>query len=113
MKYIDENSNIIQQGDIILRKVDSIPSDAKKTNPKNDRYVLAEGETTLHAHAITSLDGCEVFSSEDGTLYVKASKTTSVVHEEHHTQTIEPGIYKVGRVREADPFSEVIRQVRD
>ncbi len=110
---IDPKSNYQQHGDVLLSRVDAIPSKAKCVHPKGGRHILAEGETTMHHHAIADLSNCDVFSADDGTLYLSVKAPVELTHEEHKAQTIAPGNYKVGRVREADPFSEAVRQVRD
>ena len=66
---------------------------------------------TGHAHVIADED--TVFVAEDGTLYIQANAPVTVYHEEHKAITIEPGIYRVGRVQEVDPFTKEISSVRD
>ena len=40
-------------------------------------------------------------------------RAADLVHEEHATQVVEPGLYEVGRVLEYDYLEEQMRQVRD
>jgi hypothetical protein len=101
-----------QQGDVVLFAVEQLPAGLKKLDPK-DRIVLAEGELTGHAHAIHDLDNAQVYVAEDGTLFLDVRNAVVLQHEEHKPHTIQPGKYKVGRVREIDPFSEETRAVRD
>jgi hypothetical protein len=101
-----------QQGDLLLKVVDSLPVDAKPTKSVNGRYILAEGEATGHAHAVLECPAVELYERE-GTLYLKVAEETEVVHEEHHKQTVAPGVYEVGRVVEVDPFENAIRTVAD
>jgi hypothetical protein len=110
---IDPKSNYFQHGDVLGHRMDALPAGLKPVKPRGGRHILAEGETTNHAHAICDLDNCDVFAAEDGTLYMTVKSPVEITHEEHKAQTIAPGNYKIGRVREADPFSESVRQVRD
>lgn len=97
---------LIQQGDVLLTKVDGIDL----THMKRHNEILAEGEATGHAHRVR---GGGVFASDDGGLYVQSEPGCEVVHEEHGTSVLEPGIYRVGRVLEYDHFKEEAHEVRD
>ena len=102
-----------QHGDVLVFSIESLPAGLTKSKPKNGRWILAEGETTGHAHAICDLNHCDVYCGEDGTLYLSVKESVELTHEEHATQTIAPGNYRVGRVREVDPFEGEIRAVQD
>ena len=96
----------IQQGDVLIFPAE-IPSGCKEVKNK----ILREGETTGHAHRVIG-DG-EVYE-KDGTLYMRVGKDgVTVKHEEHKEQKIKEGSYRIGVVREVDPFEKVIRQVKD
>lgn len=101
-----------QHGDVLICRVDEVPSGAKKVKSEAGYLILAEGETTGHAHRITDEPGVELYEA-GGVLYLSAEKQVEVTHEEHHTQTIDPGIYEIGRVVEVDPFEDAIREVAD
>ena len=49
----------LQQGDVLLTKVakDKISKTAKRVAPVRGRLILAEGEATGHAHAVTTEEG--------------------------------------------------------
>ena len=102
---------IYQQGDVLLYSIEAIPSGATRNQIKSRRVVLAEGEATGHAHALAP-ENVEVHE-KDGVMYLRISAPTSLRHEEHHEQLVMPGLYEVGRVREVDPFTQEIREVRD
>lgn len=120
---------LYRQGDVLIRRVNALPDDdqLKLRAPEAGRLVLAHGEATGHAHAIavdpapwaeepdiTQADVAAVttlFEARDGRLYLKAQKAVDVVHEEHDTITLEPGVYEVSRQREYSP--EEIRRVAD
>lgn len=101
----------LQQGDVLLKRVDDIPKGAKKVVRKAKGFVLAEGEVTGHAHVIVEDD---IGVSElDGVMYIKTDKLVDLTHEEHGTITIEPGIWKRDIVKEFDAFDEEARNVKD
>jgi hypothetical protein len=101
---------MIVQGDVFFTKVRAIPQRARRVSRSERGYIIAEGEATGHAHIIK--DNVELYEN-DGVLFIKTSKTVEVRHEEHLPVTLNPGIWKVGIVREYDPFLEEIRIVRD
>lgn len=108
----------LQQGDVLLKKCDTIPANAKKVAMKPRGFVLAEGETTGHCHVVRD-DTVELFEA-DGVLYLKAITPTNLEHTlptgeqaDHNPVAIDAGIWQVGIVKEFDPFQEEIRNVRD
>lgn len=101
---------MIVQGDVFFKKAKKLPEGVKPIGRTARGYVLAEGEATGHAHVIE--DDIELYEKK-GVLFVKTSKDVSVHHEEHQPVTLGVGIWKVGIVREFDPFLEEYRKVRD
>jgi len=100
-----------QQGDVIIRSVDSIPAGSLRVERTLRGLVLAQGEATGHAHRIEQ-DGASLYE-KDGVLYIKVDKPVQVEHEEHEPISLSVGIYTVGHVREFDPFKEETRWIRD
>ncbi|HLF18788.1 MAG TPA: hypothetical protein VI749_07850 [Candidatus Omnitrophota bacterium] len=86
-----------RQGDLLIIRVERIPSGAR---PQNTR-ILAEGEATGHLH---ELAGGEVYEKQ-GTLFFKIGHGMEVelTHPEHQTLVFTPGTYKVVRQREYEP----------
>lgn len=105
-------SKLIQQGDVLMTAVEAVPQEAKKAEPRNGRYILADGEATGHAHAVEVTPAVEMFEHGND-LYLSASKPVTVTHEEHNAITIDPGVYKIGKVLEYDHFEEEAREVID
>lgn len=98
----------IQQGDVLIFKVDEIPQGAKRL----DHLILAEGEATGHAHRIVSGDA--VLFAAETSLYLKVtSEKALLTHEEHGEQNIERGLYRIGGVREMDYDEMEARRVQD
>lgn len=99
-----------RQGDVLIRRVDSIPADAKKMDREGGRVILAHGEVTGHAHAIAE-SGADLFETVDGKHYLRLDGPQEVRHEEHTAIQLEAGTYEVVRQREYSP--EEIRNVAD
>lgn len=57
-----------RQGDVLIERIDKIPSGLKKQKPENGRIILAHGEVTGHAHAF-SPEQCEKFIDTEGREY--------------------------------------------
>lgn len=105
-----------RQGDIFLLPVAEIPAKAKKMT--NDRLILAEGESTGHMHEImsksTTLYELSGVDTEDlPEIFAEVEKQARLVHPEHDTISIDPGIYKVIRQREDTGNFERTRYVSD
>lgn len=100
-----------EHGDVILKKIDTIPQAAKKVIVK-DQIILAEGETTGHAHRILDLVGTKLLQS-GSVMYLHLDQPKALVHEEHGKLTIEPGDYEIDRIKEYNPFEKEIRRVQD
>lgn len=106
-------NKLYQQGDVLVFAADSIPEDAKPIEDDNRGIVLAEGETTGHYHSIEELDVCEAFKDSVGTTWLDVKAPVKIKHQEHKQIKLPKGKYRVGIVREVDPFAEEIHKVRD
>jgi hypothetical protein len=99
-----------QQGDVIIEGINIVPRKAKKKN-RNGDVVVMEGEVTGHAHRIKNK---AVQMYEDaGVMFIESPEEFVITHEEHNPITIDPGIYKIGQVREWDHLEEIERRVVD
>ena len=96
-----------RQGDVFIEKTKSIPAGAKRVDAK--RLILAEGEVTGHAHVCDS-PTAELYEL-DGIKYLNVRDEAPVVHEEHGTVTLPPGIYTVEPQYEYTP--EALKRVVD
>lgn len=103
---------IYRQGDVLFRKVRSLPAGDRKKRASGH---ILEGEATGHIHRVADqdLDAAEVLEFGEGQLYlsVSAEGGISIVHEEHDPITLPAGNYEVVRQREYSP--EEIRNVAD
>jgi hypothetical protein len=106
-----KNSREFQQGDVLINRIDSLPEGIKKVERKVRGFVLAEGETTGHAHVID--EDIEMYEKE-GNFYIRVrGGTATVTHEEHAPIEIPSGLYEIGIVQEVDPWTEQPRKVVD
>lgn len=103
----------IQQGDVLIQAVESIPSGAKEKKRDQRGFVLAEGEQTGHAHVVDCPEQLIEFYEHEGLLFFKNTQAVTVKHEEHKPLTIPPGIWRVDKVREYDYLQKMSRPVVD
>lgn len=96
-----------QQGDVIIESV-SIPDKAVSKQTR----LLAEGETTGHAHKVAAGDVQMLELGQQ--LFMRVlSGNARIVHEEHKEVLIPPGDYEIRHVQEYDHFAEEAANVRD
>jgi hypothetical protein len=94
---------IMRQGDILIVPIhpNNIPTHTVDVNRDNGRAILAHGEVTGHAHAITD-PNCDLITDQQANeLYlIVYGESVNVTHEEHNTITLDPGAYRIFRQRE-------------
>jgi len=100
-----------QQGDILLFPVQEIPANA--TEIKGHNNVLAEGESTGHAHRMAAPVQLFRNAQQPTDVFMAVPKRIELRHEEHATQVIPPGKYRIGRVQEYDYSTQEARRVQD
>lgn len=101
--YISPQANrrdTYRQGDVLLQRVDQLPGNALPVEWK-DRVVLAYGEVTGHAHAI-STEMAQMYTSR-GERFLAVKPGAELVHEEHSTIKLLEGFYRVIQQREYVP----------
>src|SRR5690348_3130267 len=94
-----------RQGDLLITRVGQVPEQAVAQASS----IILRGETTGHAHRL--LGGEVRVVDATAAMYLVCAAQAQVVHEEHHTITLPPGLYRVTRQREYSP--EEIRLVVD
>lgn len=94
-------ASIYRQGDVLIRKVSSLPEKAKALLPdmKLNKVVLAYGEVTGHAHAI-SVDEAVKYEAGADTFLEVISESANLNHEEHSTITLPNGVYEIVHQKE-------------
>mgnify|MGYP001375866725 CR=1 FL=1 len=100
----------VRQGDVFVERIKSIPAGAERTQVNAKRIILAEGESTGHAHAIEEVEKVEFFN-KNGLTYLRVFEDVPLLHEEHKAPTFYSGDYQVVRQVEFDPAE--VRQVVD
>lgn len=100
------------QGDVSILKVEKADKDLH-FEPLKNGFVVAEGEVSGHHHRLVAERGAkvEIAKDENGFYLNVLSGAVKLNHEEHATQTIEKGLYFLGRQYEYDEVSE--RRVQD
>ena len=103
---------IHRQGDVLLRRVASLPKRAQPADVGRikGRIVLAEGEATGHHHSVAVADA-ELLQGAEA-IYLRVMTPTPLEHQEHAPITLNPGVWQVVRQREAS-LSERSRLVAD
>ena len=101
---------LYRHGDVIIRELDAtIPDTAQSwRDPQDGRMILAYGEVTGHAHAVSGdADLLEIPSetveqtiTDIEKYLLVGDKGAVVTHEEHATITLPPGRYAIVRQRE-------------
>jgi len=102
-----------RQGDVLIIPVKAIPESVVPVAREGGRVVLAHGEATGHAHAITD-KRVTLFRDPDLAaifMCVSGDAPVALEHDEHDKVTLPPGNYEVRRQREYHP--EAIKNVAD
>jgi hypothetical protein len=119
------NPTQIQQGDVLIEAA-AVPAGVKPLPHRT----LREGEHTGHKHVAIletpEVEGADVtlfIDEATGTLYMRVSGSDArVVHEEHNAialtsqqivETVPPGEYRIGAVREYDYDADEERFIAD
>lgn len=102
-----------RQGDVLIVPVKSLPKKLDAVDREQGRVILAHGEVTGHAHAITDQKAALFRDPKLAAIFMNVSGDAPVAleHEEHATIHIPPGNYRVIRQREYSP--EAVREVAD
>lgn len=107
--------DICAQGDVLIRRVASIPSDAAPVAPANGQVIVTHSETGHHH--VMEAERVEMFQSADNPLlaWIKVHRPAKLVHQRphdtHEAITFGTGVYEVRRQREYVP--EGFRPVQD
>lgn len=102
---------LFRQGDVLLKRIDSIPQGLKRVASENGRVVLAHGEATGHHHSFEDDAGVALLEGDGGDRFLDAQQDASLEHQEHGAIAVPAGSYEVVIQREYHP--EAIRNVAD
>ena len=92
---------MVRQGDVLLVRIEAIPDTARPVARDNGRVVLAYGEVTGHAHAISSAAATQLH--DDIERYLRLTSAATLQHEEHAAIELAPGTYRIVIQREYVP----------
>jgi hypothetical protein len=110
--------NQAHQGDVFLRRVDTLPPKAIEVPPINGRVVLALGETSGHHHSLLGR-GATLFRDDGsgGGFYLRVTAPTPLEHltggntltNEHASVMVPPGVYALPQQQQWTDTDEPIR----
>ena len=100
-----------QHGDVIIEEIDAIPANIEVTEEPDG--ILAHGEVTGHMHQCQNPGVSVMLEDETHGYMVVPDEGTDLTHQEHNTQHIPGGHYRIRRVQEYDSFEKQARDVRD
>lgn len=113
--------NICAQGDVLIRRVKDMPSDAQPVAPSSGEIIVTHSETGHHHVMVldrkAETPAVEMFSDRNNPLvaWLKVNRPTALEHKRphdtHESIMFESGIYEVRRQREHTP--EGWRQAQD
>jgi hypothetical protein len=112
--------NCAAQGDLMIRRIPSIPADAQAINAEKGKFIVAHSETG-HNHVIEAAPNVQMFTTGDPMVsylqVIEAADATETLlehlrsYDTHETIAIPPGSYEIRRQREYTP--EGWRRVED
>lgn len=90
-----------RQGDVLLRKIDTLPPRATRSE-WTTRIVLAFGELTGHAHAVDVAEAEEWRSAIHDVpgRFLRVFNQAILRHEEHAAIVVPAGVYEIVQQRE-------------
>jgi hypothetical protein len=118
---MEETQVRYQQGDVILTKVDNVPTSQYNTVDCNNKVVVAEGEGTGHHHRFeldklapeVSVQGWKKRWDQFPTMVQISGGYATLYHEEHNPINLPGGVYRITFVREMDHIAGRERRVVD
>ena len=102
-------------GEVVIKKVASLPKGGKKVRAVNGGYIIAESEQSGNHHLVVERDGIELYQVGD-TLYLHnevEAEVKCVDEKRHDTEVLEPGVWKIDRANEHDFLADETRKVAD
>lgn len=99
-----------RHGDVLVHKVSSLPAGALvQVADVPGQAILAYGEVTGHAHRVK--DPTAQLWLDGANTYLTVDQVAQLTHEEHHTITLEPGVYQV--IHQVEYSPSAMRRVVD
>ena len=110
-------TKMFRQGDVMIRRLNGRPAVGQRVRADSGRVILAYGEVTGHAHALSDADvmlferPSALGKPTESQRFLEVRKFTSLKHEEHAPIELDTGFYEVIRQREYEEGQ--IRNVAD
>lgn len=108
-------SKVYMHGEVTIFEIKELPSGLKKVKNKDNKYILADSETTGNHHCLEKKAGIELYE-RDGVLYMRNTVPADVFcvdQARHDTITLKPGVYEIDKAKEYDYLLEETRNVAD
>ena len=104
-----------RHGEVFLQKIEQLPADEGEVT-EHKSFIVGHSETGHH-HVLKSKKTFTVKEIEESFNYLVLDSPADIVHEKdvntHDTITVEPGIYKVIKKQEYNPFTGLMESVWD
>ncbi|WP_257207649.1 hypothetical protein [Nostoc linckia] len=100
---INQAGMLYRHGDVLLRKIASLPVGAEK----RVGATLAHGELTGHSHRIQQSHAVQLWVNGSELFLEVKEPTATLIHEEHRAIELPQGLYRVWRQREYRPEAYV------
>lgn len=101
--------NQAAQGDMLIRRIDKLPANAKLLDAENGKFVLAHSETG-HNHTVKKQAGVSFYANDNDPFiaYLVVDNTKCLIEHERSFDTHAPihvdnGVYEIRRQREYTP----------
>lgn len=94
------------QGDVGIKKIETLPINVKNVDPDNGRNILAYGEVSGHAHALPTTNTKLFRANDNNKLYLVVTEKSLLTHEEHDPIELDEGTYEIIQQREYDDIEE-------
>ena len=108
-------TTVLRQGDVCLISVGEVPAGATAQPPTGNKVVLALGEVTGHHHRFEFMDtshNAKLYVASGGARYLHVTEQPAdLLHEEHSTVRVPPGVYLLPPQVEYTPAE--LRLVKD
>lgn len=119
----NKKNQAIMHGENMLVPVARVPEGAQpvelnKDNTDGRAFIFGHSETG-HNHLMEAekVSDISVFFATDGHTYIKVKNHASITHKKsfdiHEPIKVAPGVYKVNKKTEYDPFRGIVREVFD
>lgn len=105
-------TNCAAQGDLLIRRIESLPAGATQITSENGKFVVAHSDTG-HNHVIAARPNVRLYTTGDPMVsYLEVVEATDAVEtllehlrsfDTHETIVIPPGVFEVRRQREYVP----------